>query len=147
MDEKQGLIAVNEPSVLFAHLLGTLVDAAATKAPAMALPPGTTWPTITIDFLETELAMLRGPGVQRAISPADLGLADRRNARARQPWIWLRTFATHGGRMPTGASSAQKHKQTVTEALEQFTGISGPAINDEDGYYVASFELTATGLR
>lgn len=136
------------PGDIFKSIIATLPGASAEahQPPALDLPAGTRWSSISMDLENAELLILRGPGVQRAITPADVGMADRRSGKARQPWNWLSTFATHGGRMPTGRSSAQKHKQFVSEKLVAFTGISEEPIEDEDGHYVARFRLSADGL-
>lgn len=145
-DRRKGLSLVDDPSTLFAPLIGTLQVAMQVKLPAISLPPRTPWSAISIDFENAELAILRGPGVQRSFSPADLDMANKRNGRARQPWIWLRNLAVRGGRMPTGMSSAQKHKQFVSEKLRAFTGLETDPIDTEDRYYIAKFQLSANGL-
>lgn len=147
-DAKYTLGPRYDPGDIFKSIIATLPGASAEahQPPALDLPAGTRWSSISMDLENAELLMLRGPGVQRAITPADVGMADRRSGKARQPWIWLSTFAAHGGRMPTGRSSAQKHKQFVSERLVAFTGISEEPIEDEDGHYVAKFSLSADGL-
>ena len=67
--------------------------------------------------------------------------------KARLPWEWLRSFALHGGRIPVGKSSAQKHKQFVSEQLSAFTGIVEDPIGDDSGQYVARFTIDGSGLR
>lgn len=146
-DSRRGLSLAGDPVSLFAPLIGTLQVAARGKPPAITLPSQTQWSAISIDFDNAELATLRGPGVQRSFSPADLDMADKRNGRARQPWIWLRTLAVRAGRMPTGKSSAQKHKQFVSEKLMAFTGLSTDPIEDDEGDYIAKFKITGAGLK
>lgn len=148
-DAKHTLGPRYDPGDVFKSIIATLpgTSAKADQLPSLDLPAGTQWSSISMELENDELLMLRGPGVQRAIGPADIGMADQRSGRARQPWIWLSTFAKHGGRMPTGRSSAQKHKQFVSEKLVAFTGISEEPIEDEDGHYVAKFSLRADGLR
>jgi hypothetical protein len=147
-DAKHTLGPRYDPGEIFKTIITTLpgTSANAPQPPALGLPAGTHWSSISMDFENAELLMLRGPGVQRAVTPSDVGMADRRSGKARQPWVWLSTFAMHGGRMPTGRSSAQKHKQFVSERLVAFTGISEDPIEDEDGHYVAKFSLSADGL-
>ncbi len=147
-DPKHTLGPRYDPGEIFKTIITTLPGASAEahQPPALDLPAGTPWSSISLDFENAELLMLRGPGIQRAITPSDVGMADRRNGKARQPWVWLSTFAMHGGRMPTGRSSAQKHKQFVSERLVAFTGISEDPIEDEDSHYVAKFRLSADGL-
>lgn len=147
-DAKHTLGPRYDPGEIFKTLITTLPGASteAHQPPALDLPAGTPWSSISMDFENAELLMLRGSGIQRAITPSDVGMADRRNGKARQPWVWLSTFAMHGGRMPTGRSSAQKHKQFVSERLVAFTGISEDPIEDEDSHYVAKFRLSADGL-
>lgn len=147
-DTKHTLGPRYDPREIFKLVIAIVPGASAEahQPPALDLPAGTRWSSISMDLENAELLMLRGPGVQRAITPADVGMADRRSGRARQPWIWLSTFARNGGRMPTGRSSAQKHKQFVSERLVAFTGISEEPIEDEDGHYVAKFSLGADGL-
>lgn len=146
-DSRRGPSLIGDPATLFAPLIGTLQVAAQGKPPAITLPSQTPWSAISIDFDNAELATLRGPGVQRSFSPADLDMADKRNGRARQPWIWLRTLAVRAGRMPTGKSSAQKHKQFVSEKLMAFTGLSTDPIEDDEGDYIAKFKITGAGLK
>lgn len=146
-DKRQGLTLIDDPRKLFSQLLDTLQSAAPAKPPAISLPSRTPWSKISIEFDNPELATLRGPGVQRCFSPTDLGMADQRNGKARRPWIWLRELANAGGRMPTGRASAQKHKQFASEKLMAFTGLDSDPIEDEEGYYVAKFKLTADGLK
>ena len=145
-DKRRGLVAIDEPKVLFVDLLGAIAGAAATKAPAMALPPGTTWSSISIDFENVELVTVRGPGVQRAVSPGDLEMASMRNGRVREPWKWLMRFALHGGRMPIGDSAAQKRKQFVSEKLSDFLGLPDDPIIADGGNYVARFTLRGDNL-
>lgn len=144
---RRGLSLIGDPQNLFAPLLGTIQGAEQVKPPAITLPSQTSWSAISIDFDNAELATLRGPGVQRSFSPANLDMADKRNGRARQPWIWLRTLATCAGRMPTGKSSVQKHKHFVSEKLMAFTGLDTDPIEDDGGYYIAQFKITGTGLK
>ncbi|SHF40453.1 hypothetical protein SAMN05444279_13716 [Ruegeria intermedia] len=122
-------------------------DDDASRPPALALPPGTTWSSIRIAFENDELFNLSGPGVHRAVAPADIGMADKRTGKARLPWEWLRHFALHGGRIPVGNSSAQKHKQFVSEHLTAFTGIAEDPIGDDAGHYVAKFAIDGSGLK
>lgn len=144
---RRGLSLIGDPASLFAPLIGTIQGAKQVKPPAITLPSQTLWSAISIDFDNSELATLRGPGVQRSFSPADLDMADKRNGRARQPWIWLRTLAACAGRMPTGKSSAQKHKQFVSEKLMAFTGLDTDPIEDDEGHYIAQFKITGAGLK
>ena len=146
-DSRRGPSLIGDPASLFAPLIGTLQGAEQVRPPAITLPSQTPWSAISIDFDNAELATLRGPGVQRSFSPADLDMADKRNGRARQPWLWLRNFAVYGGRMPTGDSRVQKHKQFVSEKLMAFTGLDTDPINDDDGYYIAKFKLSGDGLK
>ena len=146
-DSRRGPSLIGDPEAIFAPLIGMLRGAVLVKPPAITLPSQTPWSAITIDFENPELAILRAPGVQRSFSPADLDMANKRNGRARQPWLWLRNFAVNDGRMPTGKSSAQKHKQFVSEKLMAFTGLDTDPIDDEDGYYIAKFQVTADGLK
>lgn len=146
-DGRRGLTLINDPSTVFSHLIDTLQCAAPAKPPAITLPSRTPWSAISIEFINPELVTLRGPDVQRSFSPADLDMADIRNGRARQPWIWLRNFASHDGRMPTGSGAAQKHKQFVSEKLMAFTGLDSDPIEDDDGHYIAKFNLTGAGLK
>ena len=146
-DSRRGLSLIGDPASLFAPLIGTIQGAEQVKPPAITLPSQTPWSAISIDFDNAELATLRGPGVQRSFSPADLDMADKRNGRARQPWLWLRNFAVYGGRMPTGDSRVQKHKQFVSEKLMAFTGLDTDPINDDDGHYIAKFKLSGDSLK
>jgi len=145
-DRRKGLSLVDDPSPLFAPLIGTLQVAEQVKPPAISLPPRTPWSAISIDFENAELAILRGPGVQRSFSPADLGMVDNRSGEATRAWLWLRQFANHSGRMPTGSSSVQKHKHSVSEKLRAFTGLETDPIDTEDRHYIAKFQLSAIGL-
>lgn len=145
-DSRRGPSLIGDPATLFAPLIGTLQGAERVKPPAITLPSNTPWSAISIDFENPELAILRGPDVQRGFSPADLDMADKRNGRARQPWLWLRTLAVCAGRMPTGKSSAQKHKQFVSEKLMAFTGLDTDPIEDDEGHYIAKFKITGAGL-
>ena len=147
MGRSPGTVADWRPRDPFPPLIGTIQGAEPVKQPTIILPSQTPWSAISIDFDNAELATLRGPGVQRNFSPADLDMADKRNGRARQPWIWLRTLAVRAGRMPTGKSSAQKHKQFVSEKLMAFTGLSTDPIEDEAGDYIAKFKITGAGLK
>jgi len=106
------LAARLEPRTIFRDLIAKLpgYDGEGSTLPEIALPPGTTWPSIRIGFENDELFHLIGDGVQRAVSPADIGMADKRTGKARLPWEWLRRLALHGGRIPVGKGSAQKHK-------------------------------------
>ncbi|MEN8740802.1 MAG: hypothetical protein ABF308_13640 [Phaeobacter gallaeciensis] len=146
-DSRRGLSLTGDPASLFASLLGSIQSADQGKSPAITLPSKTPWSAISIEFDNPELAILRGPGVQRSFSPADLDMADKRNGRARQPWIWLRALAVHSGRMPTGKSSAQKHKQFVSEKLMTFTGLATDPIEYDEGHYIAKFKVTGAGLK
>ncbi len=146
-DSRRGPSLLGDPKTIFAPLIETLQSAEQAKLPAITLPSQTPWSAISIDFDNPELAILRGPSGQRSFSPADLDMADKRNGRARQPWIWLRNFAVCSGRMPTGKSSAQKHKQFVSEKLMAFTGLDSDPIEVEDGYYIAKFKLNGNGLK
>lgn len=146
-DNRRGPSLLNDPDMIFASLIGTLQPSKAVKHPKITLPSRTPWSAISIDFDSSELATLRGPGVLRSLSPDALDMADQRNGRARQPWIWLRTFASRDGRMPTGKPNAQKHKQFVSEKLMAFTGLDTDPIVDDDGHYVAKFKLTGAGLK
>ncbi len=145
-DSRRGPSLNGDPANLFAPLIGTLQVAAQGKPPAITLPSQTPWSAISIDFDNPELAILRGPGVQRSITPADLGMVDNRNGRTGRAWLWLRQFATHDGRIPTGKSSVQKHKQSVSEKLMAFTGLDSDPIDADDGYYIAKFKLSGDGL-
>jgi hypothetical protein len=145
-DSRRGPSLIGDPKTIFAPLIGTLQGPQQMKQPAITLPSKTPWSAISIDFDNSELATLRGPGVQRSFSPADLDMANKRNGRARQPWIWLRNLAVCGGRMPTGRSSAQKHKQFVSEKLMAFTGLATDPIEDDEGHYIAKFKITGAGL-
>lgn len=148
-DVKRTLSPRFDPKQLFKSIIETLpgVLSEAQPPPIVRLPAGTLWSSISIDFENAELVMLRGPGVQRVLAPADIGMADQRTGKARLPWIWLSKFAMHAGRMPTGTSSAQKHKQFVSEKLCAYTGIAEDPIQDQDGHYVARFKLIASGLK
>lgn len=146
-DSHRGPSLIGEPTSLFAPLIGTIQVAEQVQPPAITLPSQTPWSAISIDFDNAELATLRGPGVQRSFSPADLGMANKRNGRARQPWIWLRALAVGAGRMPTGKSSAQKHKQFVSEKLMAFTGLATDPIEDDEGRYIAKFKINGAGLK
>ena len=146
-DSRRGPSLIGDPATLFAPLIGTLQGGEQVKPPAIILPSKTPWSAISIDFDNPELATLRGPGVKRSFSPADLDMADKRNGHARRPWLWLRNFAVNNGRMPTGKSSAQKHKQFVSEKLMAFTGLDTDPINDDDGHYIAKLKLSGDGLK
>lgn len=145
-DRHRGLLLIDDPATLFAHLIGTLEAAEQVKPPGLTLPSKTQWSVISIDFDNPELATLRGPGVQRSISPADLEMVDNRTGKPVLAWLWLREFATQNGRMPTGKNSVQKHKQLVSDKLRSFTGLETDPIEADDGYYIAKFKLTAHGL-
>lgn len=89
-----------------------------------------------MDFENAELLMLRGPGIQRAITF---------RCRHGRPAQWQGKAAGSGcpplrctvvGCRP-GAVAQQKHKQFVSERLVAFTGISEDPIEDEDSHYVA----------
>lgn len=148
-DQKTTLAARFDPGTIFRDLIAKLPGSGddAPAPPAIALPPGTTWSSIRIAFENDELFNFSGPGVQRAVAPADVGMADKRTGKARLPWEWLRSFALHGGRIPVGNSSAQKHKQFVSEQLSAFTGIVEDPIGDDSGQYVARFTIDGSGLR
>jgi hypothetical protein len=148
-DPRTTLAARFDPKTIFRNLIAKLPgsDDDATVSPAIALPPGTTWHSIRIGFENDELFLLSGVGVQRAVSPADIGMADKRTGKARLPWEWLRRLALHGGRIPVGKGSAQKHKQFVSEQLSAFTGIAEDPIGDDTGHYVAKFRIDGSGLR
>lgn len=148
-DQKTTLAARFEPGTIFRDLIAKLPGFGddAPAPPSIALPPGTNWSSIRITFENEELFNLSGPGVQRAVAPADIGMADKRTGKARLPWEWLRSFALHNGRMPVGKSSAQKHKQFVSERLSAFTGIAEDPIEDDSGHYLAKFRINGGGLR
>lgn len=148
-DQRTTLTARFDPKVIFRDLIAKLPgsDDDETASPAVALPPGTSWSSIQIAFENDELFNLSAPGVQRAVAPADIGMADKRTGKARLPWEWLRSFALHNGRMPVGKSSAQKHKQFVSERLSAFTGIAEDPIEDDSGHYLAKFRIDGGGLR
>lgn len=137
-----------DPRDLFKTIIGTLpgVRTEVLPAPSLTLPTGTRWSSMRIDFENAEQLSLRGPGVQRSISAAELGMTSVRNGKVREPWKWLMRFALHGGRMPTGDSSAQKRKQFVSDRLSSFIGIADDPIEVEDGHYVAKFTLTGDSL-
>lgn len=145
-DIRRGPSLIGDTASLFAPLSATIQGAGQVKPPAITLPSQTPWSAISIDFDNAELATLRGPGVQRSVTPADLGMVDNRNGRTGRAWLWLRQFATHNGRMPTGKSSVQKHKQSVSEKLMAFTGLDTDPIDADDGYYIAKFKLSGDGL-
>lgn len=148
-DQRTTLTARFDPKVIFRDLIAKLPgsDDDETAPPAVALPSGTNWSSIQIAFENDELFNLSAPGVQRAVAPADIGMADKRTGKARLPWEWLRSFALHNGRMPVGKSSAQKHKQFVSERLSAFTGIAEDPIEDDSGHYLAKFRIDGGGLR
>ncbi|WCR12051.1 hypothetical protein JHW45_06830 [Paracoccus stylophorae] len=148
-DQRTTLTARFDPKVIFRDLIAKLPgsDDDETAPPAVALPSGTHWSSIQIAFENDELFNLSAPGVQRAVAPADIGMADKRTGKARLPWEWLRSFALHNGRMPVGKSSAQKHKQFVSERLSAFTGIAEDPIEDDSGHYLAKFRIDGGGLR
>ena len=148
-DQRATLAARFDPRTIFQALIAKLPGSGddASAPPAIALPPGANWSSIRIAFENDELFNLSGPGVRRAVAPADIGMADRRTGRARLPWGWLRSLALHGGRIPVGKSSAQKHKQFVSEQLSAFTGIADDPIGDDAGHYVAKFSIDGSGLR
>lgn len=143
---RRGLSLIGDPASLFAPLIGTIHGAEQVKPPAITLPSQTPWSAISIDFDNADLANLRGPGVQRSLSPADLGMVDNRTGKPVRAWLWLREFATQSGRMPTGRDSVQKHTQLVSDKLRSFTGLETDPIEADDGYYIAKFKLTAYGL-
>lgn len=147
-DAKRALGPRYDPRELFKTIIATLPGTSAEDllAPALTLPAGTLWSSVSIDFENAEQLRLRGPGVQRAISPAELGMASVRNGKVREPWKWLMRFALHGGRMPTGDSSAQKRKQFVSERLSAFTGIAEDPIEVDYGNYIAKFTLRGDSL-
>lgn len=146
-DSRIGLSLIGDLNTIFSSLIRTLHVAAEVKPPAITLPSRTPWSAISIEFINLELAVLRGPGVQRSFSPGDLGMADKRNGNARQPWLWLRELAASGGKLATGTASAQKHKQFVSEKLMAFTGLDVDPIEDDDRYYIAKFKVTGAGLK
>ena len=148
-DAKHTLGPRYDPRTIFQDIIAMLPGSNddASVAPSIALPPGTTWPSIRIEFESDELFLLSGAGVQRAVSPADIGMADKRTGKARLPWEWLRRLALHGGRIPVGKGSAQKHKQFVSEQLSAFIGISEDPIGDDAGHYVAKFRIDGSGLK
>lgn len=148
-DPRTTLAARFDPRTIFRDLIAKLPgsDEDTSVSPAIALPPGAAWPSIRIGFENDELFLLSGAGVQRAVSPADIGMADKRTGKARLPWEWLRRLALHGGRIPVGKGSAQKHKQFVSEQLSAFIGISEDPIGDDAGHYVAKFRIDGSGLK
>lgn len=114
--------------------------------PGVELQVGTRWRDISIEFENAELILVSAPGLTRAVSPADLGMAHLRSGKANTQWAWFRLLAQHGGRMPTGSPSAQKQKQIVSGKLCAFFGLADTPIEDEDGYYIARFRITGGGL-
>ena len=148
-DQRSTLAARFDPKTIFRDLIAKLPGSGDDKSapPAIALSPGTNWSSIRLAFENDELFNLSGPGVQRAVAPSDIGMADRRTGKARLPWEWLRSLALHGGRIPVGKSSAQKHKQFVSEQLSAFTGIADDPIRDDAGHYMAKFSIDGSGLR
>lgn len=147
-DQRTTLAARFDPRTIFRDLIAKLpgFDAGASTPLGVALPSGTTWSSIRIAFENDELFLLSGPGVQRAVAPPDIGMADKRTGKARMPWLWLRSFALHDGRIPVGRGSAQKQKQFVSEQLSAFTGIAEDPIGDDAGHYVAKFRIDGGGL-
>jgi hypothetical protein len=79
-DQKTTLAARFDPGTIFRDLIAKLPGSGddAPAPPAIALPPGTTWSSIRIAFENDELFNFSGPGVQRAVAPADVGMADKR---------------------------------------------------------------------
>lgn len=148
-DQKTTLAPRYDLGTIFRDLIVKLPGSSddASLPPALALPSGTTWSSIRIAFENDELFSLCGAGVQRAVAPADLGMASLRNGKVREPWRWLMRFALHGGRMEVGKSRAQKHKQFVSERLSAFTGITDDPIDVDAGHYVAKFAIDGSGLR
>jgi hypothetical protein len=91
-----------------------------------ALPAGTQWGFIWLQFLDEENVMIHAGQFKRMASYADMGFADTRGngLKPNEQWKFLLLLARKGGEIkhtdPQAKSSYKKQKQLLSDKLKQY---------------------------
>jgi hypothetical protein len=144
----RGFVSAGPVEELFAAPVAEIAteSAAMRSSPRIDLPPGRRWQDVSMTFTGPQTINLTAAGQSRIVGPADLGMGRMNSAKPTIQWELLQQFAEHGGRLPTGAPSAQKQKQALSAKLCASTGIAEDPIVAEDGYYQTLFEIEGEPL-
>jgi hypothetical protein len=100
-------------------------------------PPGATWTSVRIRFVDGETVAVAVCGANAHFTYAQMGMADRRNARPTKQWELLRAFASVHGLLSWEGHHAcranQKRRELLARDLKAFFRIDGePIILTED---------------
>ena len=140
---------------LFSKLLEAIAPAShnVRTGPVIAVPSGTSWAAITLEFVELEIIRLTVAGTSHRLGPDDLELKNAKTQRPKTAWSFLRAMAQRRGRInrrnanATDQSRISKQKEAASKALRTLTGISEDPIKAEGDDYVASYVTHADDLR
>lgn len=117
------------------------------------MPSDARWGDISIRFIADEVVNVSFRGETRRFEPDGLGMKDARNGKPKDAWIYLKAFATQGGRLPVhhaksaDTSKHQKQKQALSKALRAAFGISDEPLPTVGSDYVARFVVNADDLQ
>lgn len=143
---RNGFQLVDNPTALFPTLIDGVVGIEKVKKPTIVVPAGTTWEDIVLDLAEPHQFNAAIMGRTRIIVPHDLDMVKGPLHKPTLQWTLLEQFAQSRGRLPVGASSAQRQKQKLVEKLNAAFGLHDEPFTIESGCYVARFNISADGI-
>lgn len=95
-------------------------------------PPGCTWSSIKIRFLDIDTVSITAAGVAGRFHFTEMGFARGGNKQSNVQWDLLRSFAKGYGvitwNSPGASRRNQKRKERLSETLGRFFGIAGDPI-------------------
>lgn len=145
-DARKGFLPVSKPATLFSNLIEGLLSVEKVSKPTIAVPEGTKWEDVELDLAESQQFDATIRGRRQIIVPHDLAMVKGPLHKPTTQWFMLESFAYENGRLPIGASRAQKQKQSLAEKLNRAFGILDDPFTIESGCYVARFKITANGI-
>ncbi len=143
---RKGLHSTDDPTILFAGLTDGIVGIEKIKKPTITVPLGTRWEDIELDLADAQQFSATILRRTRIIVPHDLDMVKGPLRKPTLQWTLLEQFAHLRGRLPIGASRAQRQKQKLVEKLNAAFGLHDDPFTIESGCYVARFKISADGI-
>jgi hypothetical protein len=118
---------------------------------SLDVPPGTTWNSVQIHFIDYETIRVSTPGSSGIFHYTQLGMANSRNAKPVKQWQLLRIYADNHGvltwRDSGAAQNVKKQTQELNKKLIASLGIEGTPIEYDRSIkgYRTVFRIEADG--
>lgn len=113
------------------------------------VPAGTRWEDFIFIFTEENKLRVKVKQFDETLNYESMGFADGRTGKPTIQWELLRLFAKNHGQIdpsnPDARDNYKKHKQLLSEKLQQFFGVDFDPFEPYEGAYKAKFTIFVEG--